>query len=236
LKKNPFLLVTCEHGGNDVPPRWKRLVRGPALLTHRGYDLGAAQVARALSRALDTPLFVATTTRLLVDLNRSESHPRIFSKPVRALPADERARIVREHYAPHRAVVEAAVARAARVETVIHVAVHSFTPVLGGEVRRADVGLLYDPRREPERVFCAAWRSAFTALDPALVVRRNYPYRGDADGFTTALRRRYGPASYIGVELELNQRRLAGKSEAARMSRLVVDSLRSAIESYPGRR
>jgi hypothetical protein len=32
--------------------------------------------------------------------------------------------------------------------------VHSFTPVLGGEIRKADIGLLFDSRRPAERAFC----------------------------------------------------------------------------------
>ena len=39
---------------------------------------------------------------------------------------------------------------------VLHVAVHSFTPVLHGERRNADVGLLYDPARPRERAFRGA--------------------------------------------------------------------------------
>jgi hypothetical protein len=36
-------------------------------------------------------------------------------------------------------------------------------------------------------------------------LRRNYPYRGQSDGLTTALRRQFG-ARYLGIELEINQR------------------------------
>ena len=35
---------------------------------------------------------------------------------------------------------------------------------------------------------------------------RNRPYRGTADGLTTALRSRYLPSRYFGIELEVNQR------------------------------
>jgi predicted N-formylglutamate amidohydrolase len=228
----PFrLVITCEHGGNGVPRRWARLFRDSDLRSHRGYDIGAAPVARALAAAFRAPVFIATTSRLLVDLNRSATHPRLFSEKVRALPPEERSRILAEYYAPHREAVEAAIARAVRTGPVLHLGVHSFTPVLDGKVRRADVGLLYDPRRRSERAFCDPWHAAFTGL----VVRRNYPYRGVSDGFTTALRRKYADASYIGVELELNQGRFATKRDAARMTRIVVESLRAALESATAR-
>lgn len=36
-------LITCEHGGNEVPTAFARLFRGHRrlLATHRGYDAGA---------------------------------------------------------------------------------------------------------------------------------------------------------------------------------------------------
>ena len=44
-----------------------------------------------------------------------------------------------------------------------------------------------------------------------LRVRRNYPYRGDADGLTTTLRRRFPWQRYLGIEIEVNQKHvLAG--------------------------
>src|SRR4029453_10051213 len=86
------LIVTCEHGGNRIPRRWANLFRGRGtwLRSHRGYDLGAAPVAKHVAETLRAPLFIATTSRLLVDMNRSDHHPRLFSKVTRPLPEDER--------------------------------------------------------------------------------------------------------------------------------------------------
>jgi predicted N-formylglutamate amidohydrolase len=83
--------------------------------------------------------------------------------------------------------------------------VHSFTPVLAGEVRTCDIGLLYDPRREAEGKFAEAWRKGLAERLPGFRIRKNYPYRGAADGFTTYLRKQF-PRSYLGIELELNQK------------------------------
>ena len=66
-------LVTCEHGGNDVPPRYRYLFEGIEHLldTHEGYDPGALALAETLANTLAAPLVASTTTRLLVELNRS---------------------------------------------------------------------------------------------------------------------------------------------------------------------
>jgi predicted N-formylglutamate amidohydrolase len=226
------LLLTCEHGGNRVPPRWAALFRGRrgALASHRGYDIGAAAVAELMAEELGAPLFVARTSRLLVDLNRSPTHPRRFSEVTRVLGSDERDRIEREHYTPHRAAVQKAVGDALRASSrVVHVAVHSFTPVLDGIVRRADVGFLYDPARAGERALVEAWRVSLGRAAPAYVVRRNYPYRGVADGFTTALRRVHAASRYIGIELEMNQARLGTTRDREHMAGLLARSLQVAL-------
>jgi predicted N-formylglutamate amidohydrolase len=108
--------------------------------------------------------------------------------------------------------------------------VHSFTPVLGGEVRNADVGLLYDSQRPSEVRACRRWQAALAEIDPSLRVRRNYPYRGAADGLATWLRRRLPDARYAGVELELNQALLAGPSRAQ-----VTETLARSLVELIGR-
>jgi predicted N-formylglutamate amidohydrolase len=228
-----FLLLTCEHGGNTIPRRWARHFRGLSkrLATHEGLDIGAAAVAKRVSRALSAPLLLATTSRLLVDLNRSIGNETLFSNVTSALPQEERRAILEEYYLPHRAAVDQAVALAVqRRITVIHVGVHSFTPVLRGDRRNADIGLLYDPRRPAERGFAGRWHAALVALDGAIRVRRNYPYRGAGDGLTTALRRRYEPTAYVGLELEMNQGLLGTPGGIAEMSRLIGGSLQAVLE------
>ncbi|NUQ66128.1 MAG: N-formylglutamate amidohydrolase [Pirellulales bacterium] len=204
----PRFLVTCEHGGNRVPPEYAGLFRGKkeVLASHRGYDLGALELARRFARGLDCVLVASTTTRLLVDLNRSLGHPKLFSEYAAALDRASREQVLAKHYHPHRARVEAIIREAiSQGRTVLHLAVHSFTPVLDGEVRRADIGLLYDPSRSLETGLCRRWQQSLQEGRPELRVRRNYPYLGTADGMATHFRREFGPGHYAGIELEVNQ-------------------------------
>jgi len=225
-------LVTCEHGGNRIPTRYRGLFHGQAALlgTHRGYDAGALVMARQLARALHAPLVTSTVSRLLVDLNRSIGHPKIFSAASRAAPVAVRAKIVEQHYLPYREEVERLVRRSvSRGRRVIHISSHSFTPELDGKVRRADVGLLYDPARSGEADLCTRWKALLAALAPALRVRRNYPYAGRGDGLTRHLRLRFSDSAYVGIELEVNQRIVFnGGQRWTALRRVLVDSLRAA--------
>ena len=229
------LLITCEHGGNKIPAQYWPLFKKlrDALQSHRGYDPGALALGRDFAKAFDAELVYSTTSRLLVELNRSPGHKQLFSEATRDLPASERERLLLRYYWPYRQWVEAQVAAAVDAgDEAIHVSSHSFTPKLHGEVRRADVGLLYDPARRSERDLCRAWQRAIRESDERLVVRRNYPYRGSADGLTTHLRRLHPDGRYAGIEIEVNQKHTLGDEMAWRaLRKLLVGSLRDALST-----
>lgn len=198
------LIVSCEHGGNRVPGPYRELFPPRLLESHRGYDPGALMLARDFAGAFDAELAYSTVSRLLVELNRSPGHPQLFYP---AVPAEARGELMERYYRPYRARVETSVARALRRgKRVIHLSCHSFTPRLRGVRRRADVGLLFDPRHPVEPELCTAWHRRLRTLDAGLQVRRNYPYRGWSDGLITYLRRRFGTPRYLGIALEVNQK------------------------------
>lgn len=202
------LVLSCEHAGHRIPRAYASLFAGAesVVLSHRGWDPGAHSLARSMARKLDRPLLATHWCRLLVEANRSSTNPRIWSRYTKALPAEEREQILERYWRPHRRAVEERIAAAlARGERVVHVGVHSFTPVMDGVVRNADVGLLFDSRRKQESAFARRWATCLRAHDPALRVRYNYPYRGLSDGLTTALRRGHPASRYLGFELEVNQ-------------------------------
>lgn len=202
------LVLTCEHGGNKVPAAYTALFEGhqELLASHRGYDIGAKELFEEL-KELAHAAFFADTTRLLVELNRSLHHNSLFSSITNNLPPLQKRQMLQEHYHPYREAVEARIQELVESgKQVLHISVHSFTPVLQGEVRRADIGLLYDPKRSLEKSFCHNWKKHLQKLNPALQVRFNYPYRGIADGFPTYLRRKFPENQYLGIELEVNQK------------------------------
>jgi predicted N-formylglutamate amidohydrolase len=234
-RRRPHLLVSCEHGGNHVPSAYAPLFAGAAAVldSHRGLDYGALEAAQAFGRRLGVEPIAATTTRLVVDLNRSPGHRNLFSEYTRALDRAAREAALRAHYRPYRERVERAVARgAARGAFVLHVSAHSFTPVLRGETRNCDVGFLYDPKRAAERRFIAAWHDALARIAPDLRLRRNYPYKGTSDSLVTHLRRMHADASYAGVEVEINQKHFA-TPRWPQVLAVLTESLGRAVELTP---
>lgn len=202
------LLFTCEHGGNQIPARYKNIFRGEdkLLATHRGYDIGALPVAKALAKDMGVPLFFSTTSRLVVDLNRSIGHKTAFSEITAPLLPSEKDHITAKYYAPYRQSVTEWLQTAIKSKKrVLHLSIHSFTPVLKGEVRNAEIGILYDPKRPLELGFAHDLHRQLVGMQDLYRVRKNYPYLGYADGFQTSLRKIFGARVYAGLEIEMNQ-------------------------------
>lgn len=231
MTKPCFLLITCEHGGNRIPRCYAGFFRdaGTVLRSHRGYDRGALGMARELANVLAAPLLASTFSRLLIDLNRSPGRTDLYSEYTCGLAQDVREEIFQRCYLPYRTRVEILVAQARSAgKTVIHVSCHSFTPVLDGDVRVADIGLLYDPGRASEALLCTAWRKALEQRLPYLQVRMNEPYPGIADGLTTALRARHADG-YAGIELEINQKLMHAWASWTTLRPAIAHALAAAL-------
>lgn len=201
-----LLFLSCEHGGNEVLPALAPRFKGAArvLASHRGWDIGALGLFQHL-RPLAAASASARLSRLCIELNRSEHHPRLFSEFTQHLSAAEK-RVLLSYYRTYREGFTASVQAALRDgHDVVHIGVHSFTHVLNGKERDLDIGLLYDPARPAEKHFCAEWSKAIRLRAPGLRVRMNRPYKGTSDGFTRDLRKRF-PKGYAGIELEVDQR------------------------------
>ncbi len=200
------LVLSCEHAGNALPQQFKFIkdAKDPVWKTHRAYDPGAFKLFQELSKIADFS-FDYKFSRLLIEPNRSLHHRNLFSEYSKSLTAEQKKILIDSFYLKYRNEVEHCIAACREAgEEVVHISVHSFTPVLDAVERQTDIGLLYDPTREGEKNFSRHLKhELIKELD--VRVRSNYPYFGTADGFTTYLRTKF-TTKYIGVELEVNQK------------------------------
>ena len=225
------LVLSCEHATREVPAPHRRLFTGAEdiLRGHRGWDPGAYDAALAFRDRFRAPLFAGEATRLLVELNRSLRHPRLWSEFSGRLAWVEKERVLRRHYHPYRKRITDAIKTAlASRPRVLHLSLHSLTPVLDGTRRDFEIALLFDPARPAETALCEAWADALRhRKDPPRVVF-NEPYKGSDDGLTTELRAHFPPDRYLGIEIEYNQRDVAGPPAAWR--RIVRRSVETLAE------
>jgi len=150
---SPIVLL-CEHASRHIPAEYDGLGLGAAdLERHIAWDIGAAALTRRLSALLDAPAFLATYSRLLIDLNRPldaassiPAHSEDTAIPAnRDLPSAERARRIGRIFSPFHEQVAAYIdQRVSTGQPTLLLTIHSFTPVYLGQARSWQVGVLFD--------------------------------------------------------------------------------------------
>ena len=234
-------VITAEHASNHVPAAYKGLgLTRRRLESHIAWDPGSKTIARACAKMLACPCHEGGHSRLFVDLNRSLHHPKLLASLSFAIPIpgnenlsrDERERRIGACYMPFREAVLADVRRIIKAHRrCVHLSIHSFTPVVDGVKREGDIGILYDPSRRIEKTLAA--RLVDRIAEEGFHVRRNYPYRGVADGHVTHLRKLFRESRYAGLEVEVNQAILQTASEIRRVANSIAAAVKSLADVGP---
>ena len=189
---SPFLLIG-DHAGAAIPVAMGDMGLSAAdRARHIAIDIGVYGLGHALARRLDAPFLHQSYSRLVIDCNRDPAHaeaiPALSDGTVIGDNADldmaEKAERVRAIHRPyHQAMADLIAARTAAGRETILLSLHSFTPVLSGDVRPWDIGILH-------------WRGrtdfALSILDQlrsiaGVVVGDNEPYAMDATDYTVPL-------------------------------------------------
>ena len=223
------LVLTCEHAFNTIPNKYKHIFNGEneVLHTHEAFDPGAHDLFESLESLADFSHF-QSISRLLIETNRSIGHASLYSRFTKQLPEADKKYLLEAYYLPYRRRVQTTIEDyIENGHQVLHLSIHSFTPILKGIERHNDIGLLYDPKRENEKLFCAKFKQLLTHSTD-LKIRYNYPYLGKSDGFTTYLRKTF-PQKYMGIEIEVNQKFVANNKFPSGLKRQVYGAIKSGI-------
>ena len=200
------LILSCEHASNAIPKEYTNLFspHSELIQSHFGHDIGAELLFEAVEKQINADYSIkGLYSRLLIELNRSLHHNHLFSSITKPLDASVKDKIIQYYYTPYRESIEGQIQNyIQKGKGVIHLSIHSFTPLLNGKERTTDIGLLYNPSSSSEKALCKAWKLNLKAHFPNLVIRLNYPYLGKSDGLTTYLRKQF-PENYSGIELEI---------------------------------
>jgi predicted N-formylglutamate amidohydrolase len=230
---SPFLIL-CDHAGRAVPRALADLGVGPAdWERHIAWDIGAGAVAGLLAARLGAVMIAQAYSRLVIDCNRRPGHPTSIP-PVSdgiVIPANEgldpakAALRAAEIFAPyHEAIARELDARRASGQPSVVIAVHSFTPVFGGVVRRWEAGVLHD--RNPG--FAIRVGEALRAR--GFEVGDNEPYQlSDDSDYTVPVHAEARGLDY--VELEIRQDLIAGRGGQEEWAAM----LQSVLQGLAGR-
>jgi predicted N-formylglutamate amidohydrolase len=176
-------LLVCDHASAAVPRRLRDLGLPPdELRRHIGWDIGAADLARALAARLGLTLVTAGYSRLVIDCNRAPDDPTsilsvsdgtTIEANRRASRADRAARRTEIFEPYHRMVAHELAELASAGAAPALIAIHSFTERMAGVARPWHCGVLWD--RDPRLAVPLLER---LRAEPGLVVGDNEPYSG----------------------------------------------------------
>ncbi len=233
------MLLVCDHASRQVPRSLGDLgLPHAAFDRHIAWDIGAADVARQLSRQFDAPLVLSGYSRLVIDLNRRLDDPTSIPEvsdgtlvPAnRALTPAERQRRADALFHPyHRAIAKAITRMRRRIETPALVSVHSCTPVFKGAERPWHIGVLWndDPRLAVPLMERLAARGDVTVGD-------NQPYSArDGHGYT--MRAHAEEPGLPHVLVEIRQDLIDTHKGAEQWSGILADTL-APLLADPARR
>ncbi len=228
---SPFLLV-CDHAGRHVPAKLGDLgVPKADWDRHIAWDIGIAGVCAALAPMLAATLIEQVYSRLVIDCNRRPGHltsiiRRSDGTDIPAnidLPHASQAARIAEVFTPYHETIGAELdRRLAAGQPAVLVAMHSFTPVMAGQARPWQAGVLFN--RDPDLSLALAAR----LTEAGIHTGENEPYSmGDDSDYTVPVHAEGRGIPY--VELEIRQDLIAEASGQQHWARLLADALPHAL-------
>ena len=178
------ILLVCDHASRRFPKALGSMGLDPfARRCHLGLDIGAGALTESLADSLGATAVLCQYSRLIVDCNRQLMDPGAFLEfgdgiivpGNRNLHAAEKEQRANEIYWPYHSAVEAQITRLrGRGAEPVLISIHSFTPVMNGESRTWEMGVLWDQDRVTSEIFVRDLREA------GYLVGDNEPYSGKA--------------------------------------------------------
>ncbi|MHB8528015.1 MAG: N-formylglutamate amidohydrolase [Caulobacteraceae bacterium] len=228
----PFLFIG-DHAGREIPRRLAKLGLGEAdLERHIAWDIGVAGLGEWLAANLRACFIRQTYSRLVIDCNRTpgteESIPQVSdgaSVPGNAelTTAQRRARRAAIYQPYHDRIAAELDERGSTRTATVLVALHSFTPTLGGLKRPWRFGVLH---RDDSPFSARMLQVMSVALGEW--VGDNQPYAMDSTDNTVPLHTQGRAIDYL--ELEVRQDLIADAAGQSAAAMQIARFLRQAAE------
>lgn len=228
----PVLLV-CDHASDVFPASLGTLgLDPPARRCHLAIDIGAGRLTEHLAASLGVTTVLCGYSRLVVDCNRQLMDPGAFLEfgdgmiipGNRNLHVEDKQRRADAIYWPYHNAIDAEIERLGGAFGPIIISIHSFTPVLNGESRAWEMGILWDADPVTAEIFIHDLRAA------GYLVGDNEPYSGKApQDFTLDHHAEARNLPHVGIEIRQD---LIHHEEGVEP---VAKAIHDVISTLPGR-
>ena len=201
----PVLLV-CDHASNRFP----RSLGTMGLdyinrVSHIALDIGADAVAKALAENLGATAVICQYSRLIVDCNRElvddsaflECSDSVDVPGNHDLQESEKEKRASEIYWPYHNAINDQIVRLKKhgIDPVV-ISIHSFTPVINGNDRKWEMGVLWDKDPATAEIFLTR------LVEAGYLVGDNKPYSGkDPEDFTIDFHAESTGLPHVGIEI-----------------------------------
>ena len=227
------ILFTSDHNGSSIPKKLKNLgVSAHEMRRHVAYDIGINAVSHALAARFNAPLIVSNYSRLVIDCNRYpgaiSSIPMISDRTVvpgnenlSSSSAQDREKEIFTAYHSSVSKQIEMMQRNGKGPTLI--ALHSFTPVMDGEFRPWQIGILWKDDERLARPIIEKLRQ-----DKTLNIGDNKPYSGsEPAGYTVDYH--VVPLNLMSIAVEFRQDLIEFQSGAEYWANCFGDALDSVL-------
>jgi predicted N-formylglutamate amidohydrolase len=222
----PFVF-TCEHA-TRLLPEWEPTPADlPFLEEHWGWDIGAANLTRALVARTGSTGVLSRFSRLVCDPNRDPAEPSFLVEHVdehalsfnRGVDDVERRRRQQRYFDPFHQAIDRTLRARRTVDVPVRLcSIHSFTPVFLGRKRPMEIGVLFD-RYDEE-----AWHLEGALAEQGFEVALNAPYSAK-DGLIYSAERHGAAHDIVYLALEVRQDLIASPESADAIAERVARAL-----------
>ncbi len=226
-------IFSCEHATCAVPEAYKEALSKDMerITSPEGWDLGALNLAQALSMKFRTPLVHCEISRLIIDCHLQESEPSRWSDCSMKLTEAQREKLHERQVLLHLSLLRQRISNELeRNSSVLHVSVHTFDPQLHPDLH---VCLLYSEGRVGESSLALQWLQAMQEKLPALTIKGNEVFYPDQiKTLLDTLRKERSSAEYQGIELQVSNQ-LFLDAQPMRWDAFkngLIDSLRTVLQ------
>jgi predicted N-formylglutamate amidohydrolase len=231
----PFFFI-CEHATRLLPEWEPEPADLPILEDHWGWDIGAADLTRALVTLTRSSGVLSRFSRLICDPNRDPDEPSFVVERVdghtlsfnRRVDARERQRRRERYFDPYHDAIDRALRARRSLDAAVQLcSIHSFTPIYLGRDRPMEIGVLFDRFDE------VAWRLEGALAEQGFEVALNAPYSA-RDGLIYAAQRHGAAHDLVYLELEVRQDLIATPGAAQTVARRIARALAAVAPPADG--
>ena len=222
-------VFSCEHASNYMGNIELTQAEAQIIDSHWGWDIGIADLTKALVVETQSLGVFSTYSRLLLDTNRSlnsntlivteaEKTPLSFNQGL--TPADHQNRIETLHKGYHE-VLNQSLCHGIAHGAHLFLSMHSFTPVFDGHHREVEIGVLFDRYDDLAQLACQ------TLGKLGYASKLNEPYSGLTGELMYAATRHGGDCQIPYLEFEVRQDLIDSTAKRARVTQALLKTLQA---------